>query len=380
MYRNATYGAALQVAASVEAHFARHHAAAQELGEQANAPLPTVAVIETLLDVCFWASLRREEGISPKISLAYVSPELVEQPLLLEQRLPFRPELLTKLSPGVERAGIHLGVWQEGEELYIWGTTRNIPSLCMVLDVSEPGLLIIKHRRLDGFGKFTNVAILLGDQVKLVNEAVSSTPDCPSLISSLLGTHTSYFWYDSLNVLVQLAVSMRAHGRGGILLLVPHNSDSWRKSIVHPLTYSIVPSFSGLSMLMEQSEQELEKPHWQSQFRREVDSIGGLTAIDGATIMSERYHLLAFGAKITRAIGLPAVEKLSITEPVVGARPTYEHPSKSGGTRHLSAAQFVHDQRDSLAMVASQDGRFTVFTWSPCEQTVQAHRIESLLL
>ena len=36
-------------------------------------------------------------------------------------------------------------------------------------------------------------------------------------------------------------------------------------------------------------------------------------------------------------------------------------PTEHGGTRHLSAAQFVYDQRDALALVASQDGRFTVF-------------------
>ncbi|MGI9181745.1 MAG: putative sensor domain DACNV-containing protein, partial [Longimicrobiaceae bacterium] len=45
-----------------------------------------------------------------------------------------------------------------------------------------------------------------------------------------------------------------------------------------------------------------------------------------------------------------------------------------------SAAQFVHDQRDALALVASQDGRFTVFGWSPCEERVHAHRVETLLL
>jgi len=39
-------------------------------------------------------------------------------------------------------------------------------------------------------------------------------------------------------------------------------------------------------------------------------------------------------------------------------------PAQFGGTRHLSAAQFVHDQRDAIALVASQDGRFTVFAWS----------------
>jgi len=51
-----------------------------------------------------------------------------------------------------------------------------------------------------------------------------------------------------------------------------------------------------------------------------------------------------------------------------------------GGTRHLSAAQFVHDQRDTLALVASQDGRFTIFAWSPCEEMVHAHGVDVLLL
>jgi len=54
--------------------------------------------------------------------------------------------------------------------------------------------------------------------------------------------------------------------------------------------------------------------------------------------------------------------------------------SRLGGTRHLSAAQFIHDQHDAVALVASQDGRFTVFAWSPCEDSVHAHRVETLLL
>jgi hypothetical protein len=56
------------------------------------------------------------------------------------------------------------------------------------------------------------------------------------------------------------------------------------------------------------------------------------------------------------------------------------NPSEMGGTRHLSAAQFVHDQQNAVALVASQDGRFTIFAWSPCETSVHAHRVEALLL
>ena len=69
-----------------------------------------------------------------------------------------------------------------------------------------------------------------------------------------------------------------------------------------------------------------------------------------------------------------------MTEPVEGGAAAFVHPTQLGGTRHLSAVQFVHDQRDAVALVASQDGRFTVFAWSDCEEMVHAHRVEALLM
>ena len=56
------------------------------------------------------------------------------------------------------------------------------------------------------------------------------------------------------------------------------------------------------------------------------------------------------------------------------------HATQLGGTRHLSAAQFAQDQRDAVALVASQDGRFTIFAWSSDEATLRARRVETLLL
>ena len=55
-------------------------------------------------------------------------------------------------------------------------------------------------------------------------------------------------------------------------------------------------------------------------------------------------------------------------------------PALLGGTRHLSAAQFVQDQRDATALVASQDGGFTIFQWSEGDQVVHAYRVDVLLL
>lgn len=374
-----TYKAALVVASSIQEHFANHIQEASQRGEKDLATAPPAHFIEAIIDIAFWASLRREEGYSPKISLAFLPPEQTSQPLVLKHRLPLTSTALTKIAPGVERPGIHLGIWYEEQELYIWGTTQTIPSLCFVLDVSEPGLLVIKHRHLHGFGKYTNVAILTGDQVKMVDQSSSSMPDCPNLLTSLLGFN-ALEKDDSVHVLTQMAVSMRGHGHGGILLVVPAASDTWPHSIIHPMKYTVAPAFSALAKLMQLDESGRDQNLWKGALQREINSLVGLTAIDGATIINDQYELMAFGTKIMRRKGHDQVEQMVMTEPIVGGVAHVVHPSQSGGTRHLSAAQFVHDQHDAMALVASQDGRFTIFSWSPCEGMVQAHRIDALLL
>ncbi|WP_256001936.1 MULTISPECIES: putative sensor domain DACNV-containing protein [Pedobacter] len=375
-----TYQAARHIAPKVEAIFAAHLAAARENGEDDLAPLPTHDVVEAVLDATFWASLRKEEGHSPKISLAFLPPQQAGNPLLFKQRFKLTPSTLTKLAPGIERSGIHLGVWAEEGELYIWGTTVSIPNFCFVVDVSEPALLVIKHRRIYGFGKFTNVAVLKGDQVKMVDGHMASTPDCPPMLLSLLDLTAPSYWNDSVNVMIQLAVSMRAHGRGGTLLIVNRENNNWLQSIIKPVQYLIQPAFNGLSKLLLNERKESSQIFWQTALRREVEHLAGLTAVDGATVISSSFELLAFGAKIGRAKGKDNVDELAFSEPVEGGAAVVVHPTKVGGTRHLSAAQFVHDQRDATAMVASQDGHFTLYSWSDQQDRVQAHRIDALLL
>ena len=374
-----TYQAAQAVAKTVEEHFLYHHETAKQHHIEDFAPRPDAQVIEAIIDTTFWASLRREEGHSPAISLAFLPPERAGQPLVFEKRLNFSPAILTKLAPAVERSGIHLGIWIENDELYIWGTTRVIPNLCFVLEVIEPGMLVIKHRRIDGFGKFVNVAVLKGDQIKIVDDISAKIPDCPNLVTSLIGFNSSSLWNDSLNVMVQLAVSMRDHKRGGTLLVVPSQKETWRDSIIHPISYSVTPTYTELADLYKKHEAESEHPVWLNKITNAVNHIAGLTAVDGATIINDRFELMAFGVKIGRSAFSSRVEKIMVTEPIVGNVASVVHPVQNGGTRHLSAAQFVFDQRDSLALVASQDGRFTIFSWSPCDNIVQSHRVDALL-
>jgi hypothetical protein len=89
-----------------------------------------------------------------------------------------------------------------------------------VLEVIAPGLLVVKYPH-GGSGKFVNVAVLEGDQAKVVDES-----------PTVHGFEAPAAWSRSANLFVRLAVSMRAHGRGGSLLVVPAESERWRKSIV----------------------------------------------------------------------------------------------------------------------------------------------------
>ncbi len=375
-----TYQAAATAAPVIEKHFERLLRTAAEQGETDLAPAPSAKVVGTIIDVAFWASLRKEEGRSPKISLVYLSPELAGEPLVFEEPILLTPYVLTKLAPAVERSGIHLGVWGEDDNLYVWGTTRTIPDCSFVLEVIEPGLLVIKHRRLKGFGKFINVAVLKGDEIKIIDEESRSLPDCPAMITSLLDFNSTSGWNDSVNLLVQLSASMRAHGHGGSLLVVPSGSDDWRDSIVQPITYPVTPAYDMLKRLLEEKPGGEDVTLWQEDINRVVENIGGLTAVDGATIITDHLELLAFGAKIGLSSNGQSVDQMLVTEPVVGNIGTIIHPSQNGGTRHLSAAQFVFSQQDAIALVSSQDGRFTIFSWSPCEQIVHAHYVDALLL
>lgn len=376
------YPAARAVAATIKDYFARRFAVAQAKPQEL-APQPDAYDVEAIINATFWASLRREEGYSPKISLAFLPPEASAQPMIFERPLELTPPILSRLAPAVERPGIHLGVWRDDAqngELRVWGITRMIPKLCFVLEVIEPGLLVVKYRRGRETGKYVNVVVLKGDEIKVVDEQGTSLPDCPALVTALLGFGAPGPTGDSLNVLLQLAASMRAHGRGGSLLVVPQGSDTWRESIIQHVPYAVAPPSRELAALLRQDANERSKPIWQEAFIDAVDAIAGLTAVDGAALISDQYELLAFGAKIGRRDGGGRVEQVVVTEPIVGNVAAVVQPLELGGTRHLSAAQFVYDQRDAITLVASQDGRFTVFAWSPCEEMVHAHRVETLLM
>jgi hypothetical protein len=368
----ASYPAARIVAKRLEARMA---AALNKIDAAAR---PDADAIEQIISTAFWASLRREEGHAPKISVAFLPPEQSLRPIKFDPHVPLEAELLARIAPAVEKPGIHIGVWLEDGQLYVWGITLTVPTWCFVLEVIGPGLLVVKYRRDDTATKFANVAVLEGANVKFIDKPSGLMPEGASVLGGLSAFYSSAGLNESDNLLVRIAIAMRAHGRGGSLLVVPRNSTQWVNSIVRPVRYTVIPPFPDVRTFLHQKEQGLEPLPFTLQAAAEA--LAGLTAVDGATIISDHFEPLAFGAKIQTGDGIQLIERMLLTEPIEGIRDAEADPVLLGGTRHLSAAQFARDQRDSIALVASQDGRFTVFAWSQKHGMVHAHRLEALLL
>ncbi len=371
------YPAARTFAARLEDHLARRPAAGVR-GPSAGVPSPDSGAIEAMVDAGFWASLQREEGYPPEISLAFLPPERAFRPLMFAAALPLGPRALARLAPAVQRPGIHLGVWREQGELVVWGTTRAIPSFCFVLEVLGAGLMVVKHRTREDSTKFQNVAVFEGEQVKVLSPQSLDVSEHPPLLKSLIEPEPSASTDDPVDVLLRIAVSMRAHKRGGTLLIVPAESDAWRESIVQPIAYAVVPPFTELADLVRGPAADGASRR-EGALGRVVDAVAGLTAVDGATVVTSHYELLAFGVKIGRPDGRPRVERVELSEPIEGGTAAVVNPLQLGGTRHISAAQFAQDRPDAVALVASQDGRFTIFAWSRRDGLVHAHRVETLL-
>src|SRR5215468_2924486 len=98
-----SYPAARIVAKRLEARIA-----ASKIG-QSDAPKPNAETIEEIITTAFWASLRREEGRDPRISLAFLPPDQCARPLQFNPRVRLEPSLLARIAPAVEKPRIHIG-------------------------------------------------------------------------------------------------------------------------------------------------------------------------------------------------------------------------------------------------------------------------------
>ena len=340
------------------------------LGELSSDPLslPGQDDLAMLLDVAFWASLEKEEGRPTRFVLVYQDAPTSDDPasLCLERPLEFSVHNLVKLAPAMVPEQRALGVARDGKGvLVIWGSL-SLPSGALTIGADEAGKLQVR------FGDRTRVVARGGQLTYLANDnsesllfLIKAVSEYPLLVTP---------WFLVLSAALERVIqAVLRQGHGGCVLWVPADCDwsSGVKSIRFPCT-----PYLGLSRELQAlfpearaiaADQEEELSQRLTFVHPTLQSVGQLTGVDGAMVINEDLHVLAFGVML-RSESSDAHQPVRIFElgqlsATAGRRgPLPEVPlSQLGGARHRSAAEFCSRFPRSLAFVASQDGSLTIF-------------------
>lgn len=86
--------------------------------------------------------------------------------------------------------------------------------------------------------------------------------------------------------------------------------------------------------------------------------------------MGRDLAIYGFGAKLTPLDPNAKPERILLSKPFEDAPYKPVQLSDLGGTRHQSAAQFVYDQKNCVAIVCSQDGRLSAVSWDSTQEAV----------
>ncbi|MCH9018997.1 MAG: hypothetical protein IIA73_01335 [Proteobacteria bacterium] len=365
---------------------------------------PGAGNICSVCNTAFWASMQSEEGRSVQAALALMNPTLSpsrsSEVLRLANPIELSSHSIAKLSASFpyRRGALAVTFPPRGRPL-IWGIVLPKPEHEWLLEILAPGYIVIRNA-------FSIQAAVLPDGSRILFDERSRLEDewCDLLFSyakhtaigRLIPFHLRFQFYGFLQ---ELSRAMAEHRRGGSVVIVDPNDHDWKDAVDFTFEFNASEEYLVRPLLDLRkwrdrwSRNQERKRKVEGQKRPELvfypDSeperrlnqalrlIGGLTAVDGALVMTTTMHILGYGAKLKTT-----AKELSVREwlPFRGYASEPIRMEDISGTRHRSAAQFVFEHPEAIIFVASQDGRFTVFCSDEAGYEVLAHRIELLLL
>lgn len=357
--------------------------------------------LESVLEASFFASFEKEEGKTHDFAIAIAPPlrAMTESVIarvhsdVFAQTYTFKSFLdinrLPKIAPALAGPRQKIGIWFDGDNAKIWGFLEADARVSAALQIRtlQPGqlgvlvplcatkqLYLISATRSEPISGSLSIAELLFNEEDL-NKRRSSDH-----LTQLRYCGRIPRW---TRLLMDIANRMRKHGHGGTLLVIPgEDTANVLQASLKPVEMAAESSFEYLSQKLVKEEDEglyayeCNVPNYSLpwSFDNEAQLLAQATAVDGATIITKDFGLIAFGAKIEKA-SQAVPEQVLVSEPFEdGRQPASKPLSDLGGTRHQSAAQFVFDQHNAFAIVASQDGRLSVMFWNATKQMVSVFR------
>ena len=254
----------------------------------------------------------------------------------------------------------------------IWGLTSGSPIFSLKLRIATIGTIVASVTS-------DIIAVLERGEVHIPKSAGGI--EWNMIVAKALDQTKTFTERMKLAAKIQHVVTaMHRQGHGGTLLLLPSSQTTWEKHVTFSFRFNESSTFAIQQHIIElEKAQELNKaiktgdiatssslsPHSEIVVARQkflamlLQSVGDLSAIDGAVVIDEELKVIGFGAKLQ--VELEDFEFIAI-DALSGVHETVSY-ANLGGTRHQSAARFVHQNHDAMAFVASQDGRLTLLAW-----------------
>jgi hypothetical protein len=288
-------------------------------------------ILTTVLKACFGASLAKEEGKHHQFSV-YVSPPEQRFAKLLEPyaqkhfcgyfenvssfEKPVEIAKLPKIATAFESTNQKLRVWfNSNSEIEIWGFAKSyFDDLALEITTFSPGQLLI-HTKPRDFPR-DRFLLTISETDKIITTfSLLDLLLSESELNNLNITEDKENWLRltkrrdrRYGFLIDVINKMSSHANGGTVLFVPqmHSDSVLSESIKQPITYRPEGGFDAIKRRLIAEENEhvysftSQTPNstlpWS--FQKDADFLGQLTALDGATVLTKDFEVLAFGAKI----------------------------------------------------------------------------------
>ncbi len=339
--------------------------------------------LSQIIEAAYWVSHATEERNQTNVSLVLKKPDNVWDTYCFDHPISLEQNHLVKIGSALDSNFSDICLWPgKNKNLEIWGfkmrPLNHLTANLRILILGHGKVLIICYGR--ALAAITgNNGIFLNPEVlfKILLPTICLYDDFSNFKDQ------QYFAFTSL---LHISQAMRAHEKGGTLLVVSEDT-GWKKSLKQPIHYKgrarfmdtnqnaiPIPDLSFATKNPRELFNAICNPESKAmaelrlKFIEQCFYIGRLTATDGALVMSIDRHVRCFGAKIQPIGPLLGSTEVRVVRPVVGGKESKKIIADLGGTRHQSAAQFVHDQPGSIAIVASQDGNMSFITKDPSSE------------
>jgi hypothetical protein len=339
--------------------------------------------LQELVESCFWATMMHEEAHKHRLSICvFREGDFVDYTFRVP--LAMTSAAIAQLSPALEGTkNIIIARIDENGRFVIVGFTSHTflrPKLSSV----RPGQLSVSYLT-ERIAVITESRAVFTDE-RLVNwgsQMARVVLEDPPMKHQVLA------W----RFIRDLARRVSLLGHGGTLVFV--KDGPWRDAVRVPIIYS--PEEPKIMWTWRFSEpgnavawpeivlagyhdhdQELEDSLTSEESA--LCAIAQLTTVDGAVLIDRSLRVITFGARLKPFQVDNAPATVIVSEPIEGSKPVVEAVISLGGTRHQSAAQFVYDHKNCLAIVVSQDGPISLMRWDGDAGSVTVVRHAELVL